>query len=113
MNTAGIPLSAYQVIQGNVECIGNQDGIADGRTFPAVYIFGQLAAALGLPLNDVISPVYYPFSFAVRRNERKEVRCPLVNINGRYEIDYELLEEMAGKPENKLIIFCSPHNRRA
>lgn len=80
LNTAGIPLSAYQVIQGNVECIGNQDGIADGRTFPAVYIFGQLAAALGLPLNDVISPVYYPFSFAVRRNERKEVRCPLVNI---------------------------------
>jgi len=38
------------------------------------------------------------------------VRCPLVNINGRYEMDYELLEEMAGKPENKLIIFCSPHN---
>ena len=110
MIAAGIPFSAYQVIQGNVECIGNQDGIADGRTFPAVYIFGQLAAALGLPLNDVISPVYYPFSFAVRRNERKEVRCPLVNINGRYEIDYELLEEMAGKPENKLIIFCSPHN---
>ncbi len=81
MNTAGIPLSAYQVIQGNVKGIGNQDGIADGRTFPAVYIFGQLAAALGLPLNDVISPVYYPFSFAVRRNERKEVRCPLVQLD--------------------------------
>ena len=28
MIAAGIPLSAYQIIQGNVKGIGNQDGIA-------------------------------------------------------------------------------------
>ena len=77
-----------------------------------VNAFHQAVLAYTEPGDGVIllTPVYYPFSFAVRRNDRKEVRCPLVNINGRYEIDYELLEEMAGKPENKLIIFCSPHN---
>ena len=77
-----------------------------------VNAFHQAVLAYTEPGDGVIllTPVYYPFSFAVRRNDRKEVRCPLVNINGRYEMDYELLEEMAGKPENKLIIFCSPHN---
>ena len=77
-----------------------------------VNAFHQAVLAYTEPGDGVIllTPVYYPFSFAVSRNDRKEVRCPLVNINGRYEIDYELLEEMAGKPENKLIIFCSPHN---
>ena len=77
-----------------------------------VNAFHQAVLAYTEPGDGVIllTPVYYPFSFAVSRNDRKEVRCPLVNINGRNEIDYELLEEMAGKPENKLIIFCSPHN---
>lgn len=58
----------------------------------------------------ILTPVYYPFSFAIKRNERKEVRSPLINVNGRYEIDFEDLEAKARDPKNKLIIFSSPHN---
>lgn len=77
-----------------------------------VNAFHQAVLAYTEPGDGVIllTPVYYPFSFAVQRNSRKEVRCALKNVGGRYEIDYELLEEMAKMPENKLIIFCSPHN---
>lgn len=77
-----------------------------------VNAFHQAVLAYTEPGDGVIllTPVYYPFSFAVQRNSRKEVRCALKNVEGRYEIDYELLEEAAKAPENKLIIFCSPHN---
>ena len=62
-----------------------------------VNAFHQAVLAYTEPGDGVIllTPVYYPFSFAVSRNDRKEVRCPLVNINGRYEIDYEALVQGA------------------
>ena len=59
----------------------------------------------------LLTPVYYPFSFAVSRNDRKEVRCPLVNINGRYEIDYELLEDLCEMDEGDMTKTISVLNR--
>lgn len=77
-----------------------------------VNAFHQAVLAYTEPGDGVIllTPVYYPFSFAIQRNDRREVRSALVNVNGRYEIDYEDLEAKARDPKNKLIIFCSPHN---
>ena len=45
-----------------------------------VNAFHQAVLAYTEPGDGVIllTPVYYPFSFAVSRNDRKEVRCPLV-----------------------------------
>lgn len=59
----------------------------------------------------VMPPVYYPFYKAVEENGRRLVRCPLIEgENLRYSIDCEKLEELASKPENRLLILCNPHN---
>lgn len=58
----------------------------------------------------VMPPVYYPFYSAVEANNRKIVSCSLKNNNMHYEIDFSLLRKLARKPENKLLILCSPHN---
>lgn len=55
-------------------------------------------------------PVYYPFGMAIKNNNRREVNVPLVRGDGHYTIDFAAFEKAAAKPENKLLIFCSPHN---
>lgn len=55
-------------------------------------------------------PVYYPFSEAVRTNNRKLVESPLVLRNGRYEIDFDDFERKIVNENVKLFILCSPHN---
>lgn len=58
----------------------------------------------------IMSPVYYPFYNAIKFNERTLVDCPLIEKNGYYTIDFEKFDEITKKPENKLFLFCSPHN---
>lgn len=58
----------------------------------------------------VFRPVYYPFGGAISSNNRKEVNVPLIEDNGYYTIDFDEFEIVASKPENKLLLFCSPHN---
>lgn len=55
-------------------------------------------------------PVYDPFASIVKRTNRKVVCNTLKSVNGRYEMDFDLLEKQAKDPENKLLILCSPHN---
>ena len=58
----------------------------------------------------VMPPVYYPFDMTVIATGRRSVFCPLINKDGRYEIDYALLEEKAKDIKNTAILFCNPHN---
>jgi aminotransferase/cystathionine beta-lyase len=76
---------------------------------PAFFIAVQ---AFTQPGDGVIiqRPVYYPFTFAIERNNRTLVNNPLVLEQGTYRIDYDDLEAKARDPKNKLLIFCSPHN---
>ena len=69
-------------------------------------------SALTEPGDGVIimPPVYYPFSMVTEMNGRTLVENPLIDNGGRYEIDFEDLEEKAKNPNNRLLIFCSPHN---
>ena len=55
-------------------------------------------------------PGYYPFGNMIRRNGRRVVNAPLVFRNGRYEMDYEDLENKIRGEHIRLMIFCSPHN---
>lgn len=58
----------------------------------------------------IMRPVYYPFTGAIVRNNRRLVNVPLMNNDGKYEIDFEAFDE-ATKPEDvKMFILCSPHN---
>lgn len=58
----------------------------------------------------VMPPVYYPFDMTIIATGRRSVFCPLINRDGRYEIDYALLEEKAKEQKNTAILFCNPHN---
>lgn len=58
----------------------------------------------------IFSPVYYPFRDAITVNGRTVVDIPLIDNHRHYEIDWDAFEEAAKKPENKMLIFCSPHN---
>lgn len=71
----------------------------------AVHAFTQ-------PGDGVIvqQPVFDPFMSIVERSGRVVVNNGLVLKEGRYEMDYELLEKQAACPENKMLVLCSPHN---
>ena len=56
----------------------------------------------------LLTPVYYPFYRAVRMNGRRVLESPLRLADGRYEIDFEDLEEKAKRA--RMLLLCSPHN---
>lgn len=57
----------------------------------------------------VQSPVYYPFYDVIKMNGRNVVDNPLILEDGRYSIDFELLEQQA-RQGAKMLLLCSPHN---
>lgn len=57
-----------------------------------------------------LGPVYHMTWGAVELNGRIHVDCPLLFDGDTYTIDYEKLELLLAKPENKIFTFCNPHN---
>jgi len=58
----------------------------------------------------VQNPVYYPFYGAIQTNGRQILLNPLKLLNGRFQMDFEDLEQKIKDPRAKLLILCSPHN---
>ncbi len=77
-----------------------------------VAALGLAVKALTEPNDGVIvqPPVYYPFYSAIKQNNRRIVENPLVFKDGRYEIDFDDLEQKASHPDVKMLLLCSPHN---
>ena len=69
------------------------------------------ALAFAQPGEGVIvqPPVYYPFFSAVTETDRKLILNPLRLEQGRYQIDFEHLEQCAGQGA-RLLMLCTPHN---
>lgn len=69
-------------------------------------------SAVSEPGDGVIifKPIYFPFGQAIKETHRTEVNVPLIEKDGYYTIDFEAFEEAAAKPENTVLLFCSPHN---
>lgn len=57
----------------------------------------------------LFTPVYHAFAKVIRAAGRTVVECPLVNTNGRYEMDFAAYDAMMTGSE-KMVILCSPHN---
>lgn len=69
--------------------------------------------AFSYPGDHVIiqPPVYPPFSAIVRNNGRQLKENHLVqDENGKYQIDFEDLEEKLKDPRAKLLFLSNPHN---
>jgi cystathionine beta-lyase len=76
---------------------------------PAIYTMIRTFSEPGQGVI-VMPPVYYPFFAATENTGRVIVECPLINDNLDYRIDFFLFEQLASDENNKIVLFCSPHN---
>ncbi len=67
--------------------------------------------AFTAPGNGVVlfTPVYHAFARVIAAAGREVVECPLVNVNGRYEMDFAAYDAQM-KGHERMVILCSPHN---
>ena len=57
----------------------------------------------------LFTPVYHAFARTIEAAGRQVVECPLVNSDGRYEMDFDAADaQMTGR--ERMLILCSPHN---
>jgi cystathionine beta-lyase len=70
-----------------------------------------LCRAIGTTGDEVATfvPIYPPFLSAPVFAPRSVVRVPLVQSDGRWEMDLDLLERSL-TPRTRLLLLCSPHN---
>ena len=72
---------------------------------------GLCIDAFTSPGDGVIlfTPVYHAFARVIKAAGRQVVECPLVNRDGRYEMDFDAYDaQMTGN--ERMLILCSPHN---
>ena len=55
-------------------------------------------------------PVFFDFADIIAGNGRRMVPNPLVLREGRYEMDFAGLRQLARKPQTKMLFPCNPHN---
>lgn len=76
-----------------------------------------IVAGLGMAINCytspgdkivIMPPVYHPFAWLTKRNNRQLVECPMILENGQYRMNLELLRSI--KKGVKALILCNPHN---
>lgn len=57
----------------------------------------------------LFTPVYHAFARAIKAAGREVVECPLINTDGRSEMDFAAYDSQMTGAE-KVVILCSPHN---
>ena len=72
----------------------------------------MLVRAIIEPGDKVIiqPPVYHPFHDLGKNNGGEIVYNPLIERNGRYEMDFEDLTAKAADPKATVLVLCNPHN---
>lgn len=58
----------------------------------------------------VMTPIYHIFYNCIRNNGLKQFDNEFIYQSGKYEIDFEGLENLAKKDEVKALLLCNPHN---
>jgi cystathionine beta-lyase len=92
-----------------------------GWSFPReqlVLSLGVIPALFGLvnylcgPYDNVLtlSPSYGYFKHAAVKSGRALLTSPLINNDGRYELDFKDFEAKAADPSVKVFFLCHPHN---
>lgn len=57
----------------------------------------------------LFTPVYHAFARVIKAAGREVRSCELVNVDGRYEMDFDTYDtQMTGN--ERMVILCSPHN---
>ena len=85
-------------------------------TTGVVPAISAIIKALAAPGDGVIlhTPAYNCFFSSIRNNGCLPVASPLVrrerNDGFSYEIDFDGLERLAARKENRMLLLCNPHN---
>lgn len=77
-----------------------------------VFAINQCVRAFSEPGDPILisRPVYYPFSSSIESNGRRLINAPLIQENGRWQMDPEDIEKKIIENNVKMYIICSPHN---
>ena len=113
-----VPESYYEALQKWFDErhgweIRRESVIYTSGVVPAI---SAIIKALVRPGEGVIvhTPAYNCFFSSIRNNGCKIVASPLLRRENEegftYEIDFEGLERLASKAENRMLILCNPHN---
>ncbi|MCJ1977638.1 MalY/PatB family protein [Lactococcus paracarnosus] len=89
--------------------IADDDIVLIGGVVPAITIAIQAFTEE----NDAVlinTPLYPPFARTIKLNNRKLVTNSLVEVAGKFTIDFAQLEKDIVDNDVKLYAFCSPHN---
>ena len=72
----------------------------------------QTILAFSQPGEGVIlcRPIYRNFTSVIQQTGLHVANCQMLYKNGRYEMDWEGLEQVCAQPENKVFVLCSPQN---
>lgn len=89
----------------NPETIFHSQGIMPGALWMLLLAFTEE--------NDMViiqEPVYHNMRIITENMKRQAISNDLININGKYIIDWDDLEEKAKNPKAKVLLLCNPHN---
>ena len=77
-----------------------------------IYSVKKLLTIVTKPGQGVIvqTPVYDAFYKVIRGNDRVIIENELMYDEGKYSIDFDLLEEQMKERNNTALLLCSPHN---
>lgn len=111
---AAMPDAFYEAVQG---WQARRHGLLLEREW-LLYTSGVVPAisavlrALTHPGDRVVvqTPVYNCFFSSIRNMGCSIVENPLVNRDGRYEMDFEDLERKVALPDVRALLLCNPHN---
>ncbi len=83
--------------------------VVSSGAMPAINVLIQQLTSRGDGII-VQPPVFGPISESVANNDRTLMNNPLRLSAGRYEMDFDDLEDKASDPRAKMFLLCSPHN---
>jgi cystathionine beta-lyase len=78
-------------------------------------VLNSLAMATSLFTGEgdgifVQPPVFFDFYDIIAENGRRLIANPLIEQDGRYEMDFDGLERCAADPRARMLFLCNPHN---
>ncbi|WP_194435739.1 MalY/PatB family protein [Vibrio fluminensis] len=77
-----------------------------------IYIISQLIRQWSAEHQGVVihTPAYDAFGHMLTGLNRQAVKCELFKSGTKYEKDWQQFEVLLAKPENTILLLCSPHN---
>ncbi len=87
----------------NPDHIFTTHGLVNGT---AICVDAYTSAGDGVIL---FTPVYHAFARVIEAAGRAVVECQMVQVDGRYEMDFDAYDAQM-KGHERMIILCSPHN---